>query len=368
MTGRSAHMDAARVALDGAVCAGRRARSASRGPALRGRRALRCDAARAAGITTGCRTSPRSRQSPTATAPPAHRAARGRRLRQPLAATTTCASRRAARRVGSRRDRRRRLRPDERAAGAGVTPAHRPLRLQESLMSSTPTPAAFDAPTPVQLATFRDQLEEQRRFRLEQLEELRAIDPRQHQRGDRGARGRSPRRAARRARRAVPHRLRHVRRLHRLRGAAADRAARDPAAGRPVPAVPARRPTSDPAADHPCGCRPCRWRPLGSARSSGGSCTTRRPTAGRSAWQCSVPPDLVTVSVGCCLSMLMCLTWTVAEPPFAAVVVALPRWSRPLCRNRSGDGHLVREPCGVQWNTTRTDVRYQPYFVLGDCS
>jgi DnaK suppressor protein len=44
-------------------------------------------------------------------------------------------------------------------------------------MSSTPAPAAFDAPTPVQLANFRDQLEEQRRFRLEQLEELRAIDP-----------------------------------------------------------------------------------------------------------------------------------------------------------------------------------------------
>jgi RNA polymerase-binding transcription factor DksA len=44
-------------------------------------------------------------------------------------------------------------------------------------MNQTPAPAAFDAPTPVQLAGFREQLEEQRRFRLEQLEELRAIDP-----------------------------------------------------------------------------------------------------------------------------------------------------------------------------------------------
>jgi RNA polymerase-binding transcription factor DksA len=44
-------------------------------------------------------------------------------------------------------------------------------------MSPTPAPAAFDAPTPVQLANFGDQLEEQRRFRIEQLEELRAIDP-----------------------------------------------------------------------------------------------------------------------------------------------------------------------------------------------
>jgi RNA polymerase-binding transcription factor DksA len=44
-------------------------------------------------------------------------------------------------------------------------------------MSKTRTPAAFVAPTPVQLATFRDQLEEQHRFRLDQLEELRTIDP-----------------------------------------------------------------------------------------------------------------------------------------------------------------------------------------------
>jgi DnaK suppressor protein len=44
-------------------------------------------------------------------------------------------------------------------------------------MSPTPAPAAFGAPTPVQLAGFREQLEQQRRFRLEQLEELRTIDP-----------------------------------------------------------------------------------------------------------------------------------------------------------------------------------------------
>jgi RNA polymerase-binding transcription factor len=47
-------------------------------------------------------------------------------------------------------------------------------------MSKTRTPGADIAPvrpTPIQLATFREQLEQQRRFRLEQLEELRAIDP-----------------------------------------------------------------------------------------------------------------------------------------------------------------------------------------------
>lgn len=37
--------------------------------------------------------------------------------------------------------------------------------------------AAFGAATPRQLAAFRAQLEEQRRFRLDQLDELRAIDP-----------------------------------------------------------------------------------------------------------------------------------------------------------------------------------------------
>jgi RNA polymerase-binding transcription factor DksA len=44
-------------------------------------------------------------------------------------------------------------------------------------MSPTPAPAAFGAPTPVQLAGFREQLEQQRRFRFEQLDELRTIDP-----------------------------------------------------------------------------------------------------------------------------------------------------------------------------------------------
>ncbi len=39
------------------------------------------------------------------------------------------------------------------------------------------SPAAFGAATPRQLAAFRVQLDEQRRFRLEQLEELRSIDP-----------------------------------------------------------------------------------------------------------------------------------------------------------------------------------------------
>ena len=39
------------------------------------------------------------------------------------------------------------------------------------------SPAAFGAATPRQLAAFRAQLDEQRRFRLEQLDELRAIDP-----------------------------------------------------------------------------------------------------------------------------------------------------------------------------------------------
>jgi DnaK suppressor protein len=44
-------------------------------------------------------------------------------------------------------------------------------------MTRIPTSATHQAPTPVQLATLRDQLEEQRRFRLEQLEDLRAADP-----------------------------------------------------------------------------------------------------------------------------------------------------------------------------------------------
>jgi len=39
------------------------------------------------------------------------------------------------------------------------------------------SPAAFGAVTPRQLAAFRRQLDEQRRFRLDQFEELRAIDP-----------------------------------------------------------------------------------------------------------------------------------------------------------------------------------------------
>ncbi len=39
------------------------------------------------------------------------------------------------------------------------------------------SPAAFEAATPRQLAAFRAQLDEQRRFRLEQLDELRKIDP-----------------------------------------------------------------------------------------------------------------------------------------------------------------------------------------------
>jgi RNA polymerase-binding transcription factor DksA len=39
------------------------------------------------------------------------------------------------------------------------------------------SPAAFGAATPRQLAAFRKQLDEQRRFRLDQLDELREIDP-----------------------------------------------------------------------------------------------------------------------------------------------------------------------------------------------
>jgi DnaK suppressor protein len=39
------------------------------------------------------------------------------------------------------------------------------------------SPAAFGAANPRQLAAFRKQLDEQRRFRLDQLDELRAIDP-----------------------------------------------------------------------------------------------------------------------------------------------------------------------------------------------
>lgn len=46
-------------------------------------------------------------------------------------------------------------------------------------MSSYPIPVAYSAaaPTPDQLTMFRAQLEEQRRFRLDQLAELRAVDP-----------------------------------------------------------------------------------------------------------------------------------------------------------------------------------------------
>jgi DnaK suppressor protein len=44
-------------------------------------------------------------------------------------------------------------------------------------MNKIQTPAAGTAPTAIQLATFRDQLEQQHRFRLEQLEELRTTDP-----------------------------------------------------------------------------------------------------------------------------------------------------------------------------------------------
>ena len=46
-------------------------------------------------------------------------------------------------------------------------------------MSSTQLPTAYGpaAPTPRQLAMFRAQLEEQRGFRLDQLAELRTIDP-----------------------------------------------------------------------------------------------------------------------------------------------------------------------------------------------
>src|SRR5690242_6233932 len=44
-------------------------------------------------------------------------------------------------------------------------------------MPQVPAPAAFNPPTPVQLAGFREQLEEQRRFRLEQLDQLRVVDP-----------------------------------------------------------------------------------------------------------------------------------------------------------------------------------------------
>jgi RNA polymerase-binding transcription factor DksA len=44
-------------------------------------------------------------------------------------------------------------------------------------MTPIPISAVPDAPTPAQLAGLRDQLEEQRRFRLEQLDELRTLDP-----------------------------------------------------------------------------------------------------------------------------------------------------------------------------------------------
>jgi RNA polymerase-binding transcription factor DksA len=46
-------------------------------------------------------------------------------------------------------------------------------------MKARPTPVPYPAPRPTtgQLAALREQLEEQRRFRLDQLAELRAIDP-----------------------------------------------------------------------------------------------------------------------------------------------------------------------------------------------
>jgi DnaK suppressor protein len=44
-------------------------------------------------------------------------------------------------------------------------------------MTARRSSAAVQAVTPRQLAAFRAQLEEQRRFRLDQLEELKAIDP-----------------------------------------------------------------------------------------------------------------------------------------------------------------------------------------------
>ena len=46
-------------------------------------------------------------------------------------------------------------------------------------MNQTAMPADYGAPapTPAQLAMFRAQLEEQRQFRLDQLDELRTIDP-----------------------------------------------------------------------------------------------------------------------------------------------------------------------------------------------
>jgi DnaK suppressor protein len=43
--------------------------------------------------------------------------------------------------------------------------------------ASDATSAAAQAVTPRQLAAYRTQLEEQRRFRLDQLDELKAIDP-----------------------------------------------------------------------------------------------------------------------------------------------------------------------------------------------
>jgi DnaK suppressor protein len=46
-------------------------------------------------------------------------------------------------------------------------------------MNSTAMPADYGAPapSPAQLAMFRSQLEEQRQFRIDQLDELRTIDP-----------------------------------------------------------------------------------------------------------------------------------------------------------------------------------------------
>jgi DnaK suppressor protein len=44
-------------------------------------------------------------------------------------------------------------------------------------MNARPNPAAAGGITQRQLAAFRAQLDEQRRFRLDQLDELRAIDP-----------------------------------------------------------------------------------------------------------------------------------------------------------------------------------------------
>lgn len=55
-------------------------------------------------------------------------------------------------------------------------PSPIPLTGKEQPMALS-SPAAFGSAAPRQLAAFRKQLDEQRRFRLDQLDELRAIDP-----------------------------------------------------------------------------------------------------------------------------------------------------------------------------------------------